>query len=59
MATTPETLRGAAKFVENSAAVALGQMLDFNREARKLYDRADRLERIPKFLRPLLGRFVR
>lgn len=59
MATTPETLRDAAKFVEDLAAVALGQMLDRNRQARKLRDRADRLERIPKFLRPLLGRFVR
>lgn len=59
MANTPETLRAQAKHARGQATQADMDVRKYAKRARELATQANRLERIPKFLRPLLGRFVR
>lgn len=55
---TPETLRALAQFAQQQADDTYALAGKHDAEARRLRYQADRLERIPKLLRPLLGRFV-
>lgn len=59
MGPTPETLRARAVDADRDAALHLSLSTDYRANASALRDRTDRLKRIPKFLRPLLRRFIR